>query len=431
MSTSPDTIVLASASPRRRELLTQIGVPHVVLAVDIDESAQPGEAPAALARRLAREKAVAGRMRDGGGRAALGSDTIVVLDGEVYGKPRDAADARRMLGALSGRSHEVMSAVALALPGGGPVRDALSVTEVRMRALAPAEIDAYWRSGEPRDKAGGYAVQGLAAVIRRTSRRQLFWRDGTATVRDRGAARRIRHPSARGDGLMSAEILINVGPGETRGAVLENGVLQEIFIERASRRGIVGNIYKGRVSRVLPGMQAAFVEVGLERTAFLHVDDIEPKAGEATAAAGASRDIRQLLSAGDDVIVQVAKDPLGGKGARLSTSISLPSRLLVYMPRGSGVGVSARIDDEAERSRLRDTILGIVKTGHSGGYIVRTAAVGATPAQLASDLEYLERLWAHVREGSARDPPAISCTRTCRWRPACCATSWPPTFAAC
>lgn len=203
---------------------------------------------------------------------------------------------------------------------------------------------------------------------------------------------------------MSAEILVNVGPGETRGAVLENGVLQEIFIERASRRGIVGNIYRGRVSRVLPGMQAAFVEVGLERTAFLHVDDIEPRTGEAATAPAANRDIRQLLSAGDDVIVQVAKDPIGGKGARLSTSISLPSRLLVYMPRGNGVGVSARIEDEAERSRLRETIIGIVKTGHSGGYIVRTAAVGATQAQLASDLDYLERLWAHVREGSQRVP---------------------------
>ncbi len=201
---------------------------------------------------------------------------------------------------------------------------------------------------------------------------------------------------------MSAEILVNVGPGETRGAVLENGVLQEIFIERASRRGLVGNIYKGRVSRVLPGMQAAFVEVGLERTAFLHVDDIEPSAAEAAAPPVATRDIRQLLSAGDDVIVQVAKDPIGGKGARLSTSISLPSRLLVYMPRGSGVGVSARIEDEAERARLREAIVGIVKTGHSGGYIVRTAAVGATAEQLAADLDYLERLWAHVREGSLR-----------------------------
>lgn len=158
------TIVLASASPRRRELLAQIGVPHEVLAVDIDESALPGEAPAELALRLARGKALAGRERDGGGRAVLGSDTIVVLDGQVFGKPRDADDARRMLAALSGRDHQVMSAVALALPGGA-VRAELSVTEVRMRAIAPAEIDAYWVSGEPLGKAGAYAIQGRGAVF--------------------------------------------------------------------------------------------------------------------------------------------------------------------------------------------------------------------------------------------------------------------------
>jgi hypothetical protein len=330
----------------------------------------------------------------------LGADTSVVIGEVVLGKPATAPESRRMLEQLSGREHRVLSAVTLHGPAGPQSR--LSTTIVRFRRLDDDEIDAYWRSGEPRDKAGGYAVQGLAAGFVEHLAGSYSGVMGLPLFETAALLAEIRHPSARGDGLMSAEILINVGPGETRGAVLENGVLQEIFIERASRRGIVGNIYKGRVSRVLPGMQAAFVEVGLERTAFLHVDDIEPKAGEATAAAGASRDIRQLLSAGDDVIVQVAKDPLGGKGARLSTSISLPSRLLVYMPRGSGVGVSARIDDEAERSRLRDTILGIVKTGHSGGYIVRTAAVGATPAQLASDLEYLERLWAHVREGSAR-----------------------------
>jgi septum formation protein len=165
MTFTPGTLVLASASPRRRELLTQIGVPHAVLAVDIDESALAGEAPAALAVRLAREKALAGRTRDGNRRAVLGSDTIVVLDGEVYGKPRDAGDARRMLSALSGRSHQVMSAVALALPGDGPVSDALNVTEVQMRPIAPAEIDAYWASGEPAGKAGAYAIQGLGAVF--------------------------------------------------------------------------------------------------------------------------------------------------------------------------------------------------------------------------------------------------------------------------
>jgi septum formation protein len=164
MTSTPGTLVLASASPRRRELLTQIAVPHEVVAVDIDESALPGEAPVALALRLAREKAIAGRSRDGGRRAVLGADTIVVLDGQVFGKPRDAADARRMLAALSGRSHLVISAVALALPGGA-VNDALSSTEVQMRPMTGAEIDAYWASGEPSGKAGAYAIQGGGAVF--------------------------------------------------------------------------------------------------------------------------------------------------------------------------------------------------------------------------------------------------------------------------
>jgi septum formation protein len=166
MNIFPGPLLLASASPRRRELLAQIGVAHEVLAVDIDESALPGEAPAALAVRLARAKAVAGRERDGGGRAVLGSDTIVVLDGLVFGKPRDAADARRMLASLSGRSHQVMSAVALAGPGSdGAVHHLLSTTEVQMRTLSPAEIDAYWASGEPEGKAGAYAIQGRGAVF--------------------------------------------------------------------------------------------------------------------------------------------------------------------------------------------------------------------------------------------------------------------------
>jgi septum formation protein len=164
MNSASRTIVLASASPRRRELLTQIGVPHEVLAVDIDESALPGEAPAELALRLARGKALAGQARDGGGRAVLGSDTIVVLEGCVFGKPRDATDARRMLGALSDRTHQVMSAVALALPGGA-VHEALSITEVDMRPIEPEQINTYWASGEPVGKAGAYAIQGLGAVF--------------------------------------------------------------------------------------------------------------------------------------------------------------------------------------------------------------------------------------------------------------------------
>lgn len=200
---------------------------------------------------------------------------------------------------------------------------------------------------------------------------------------------------------MSAEILVNVAPRELRAALLENGVLQEVYIERESRRGLVGNLYLGRVTRVLPGMQAAFVDIGLERTAFLHVDDVWRPSGEGADEAGVT-DIRRLLSAGDEILVQVQKDPLGAKGARLSSYVSLPSRLLVFMPQGSGIGVSARIEDEAERTRLRNALAQIVNAGHAGGYIVRTAAVGATAAQLEADLAYLERLWAHVRARSAR-----------------------------
>lgn len=198
---------------------------------------------------------------------------------------------------------------------------------------------------------------------------------------------------------MSVEIFINIAPRESRAALLEDGVLQEVHIERASRRGIVGNLYKGRVTRVLPGMQAAFVEIGLARTAFLHAHDI---AVDATAAAP---DIRRLVSPGDDLLVQVLKDPMGGKGARLSSLVSLPSRYLVFMPRGSGIGVSARIADEAERQRLREAMQALVAAGHPGGYIVRTAAEGVDAARLAADLGYLERLWAQVGERSLRAAP--------------------------
>ena len=166
MNRHAPTIVLASASPRRRELLAQIGVPHVVLAVDMDESPLRDETPAALATRLAHSKAIAGRARDGGARAALGADTVVVLDGQVFGKPEDAADARRMLQALSGRAHRVLTAIALALPGlDAPVLERISDTEVHMRAITIAEIDAYWASGEPAGKAGAYAIQGRGAVF--------------------------------------------------------------------------------------------------------------------------------------------------------------------------------------------------------------------------------------------------------------------------
>ena len=198
---------------------------------------------------------------------------------------------------------------------------------------------------------------------------------------------------------MSTEIVVNVSPRETRAALLENGVLQELFVERASRRGLVGNIYKGRVSRVLPGMQAAFIDIGLERTAFLHVSDIvQPADAEGAGDAPRTDSIRELVGEGDDLLVQVLKDPLGTKGARLTTFVTIPSRYLVYMPFGHGVGVSARIENEAERQRLRDAMQAYMPAGGTGGYIVRTAAEGATGEALRADMLFLRKLWDVLTE---------------------------------
>jgi len=158
-----NTIVLASASPRRRELLQQLGVPHEVLAVDVDETPLAGESARDLVTRLALAKARAGLARDGGSRPVLGSDTAVVVDGEIHGKPVDRSDGLRMLAALSARTHQVMTAVAL-VDGAGAYQ-ALSCTDVTMRHITPAEAAAYWETGEPLGKAGGYAIQGRGAMF--------------------------------------------------------------------------------------------------------------------------------------------------------------------------------------------------------------------------------------------------------------------------
>ncbi|MDX1498350.1 MAG: ribonuclease G [Woeseiaceae bacterium] len=196
------------------------------------------------------------------------------------------------------------------------------------------------------------------------------------------------------------EILINVTPSEVRAALLENGILQEVHIERAARRGVISNIYKGRVTRVLPGMQAAFVEIGLERTAFLHVSDIVRRDNGA-AAEPEVPNIRDIVREGDELLVQVVKDPLGNKGARLTTFITLPARHLVLLPTGEGVGVSARIEDEEERERLRALVGSLLEeAGLACGAIVRTAAEGANGRLLAADLRYLARLAQAIRERS-------------------------------
>jgi ribonuclease G len=198
---------------------------------------------------------------------------------------------------------------------------------------------------------------------------------------------------------VTTELVVNVSPRETRAALLENGVLQELFVERASRRGLAGNIYKGRVSRVLPGMQAAFIDIGLERTAFLHVSDIvQPADAEGAGDAPRTDSIRELVGEGADILVQVLKDPLGTKGARLTTFVTIPSRCLVYMPFGNGVGVSARIENEAERQRLRETLQAWMPPGNGGGYIVRTAAEGASGEALRADMMFLHKLWELITE---------------------------------
>src|SRR6185436_2839655 len=202
---------------------------------------------------------------------------------------------------------------------------------------------------------------------------------------------------------VTTEILINVAPRENRAALIENGVLTELFVERQSRRGIVSNLYKGRVQRVLPGMQAAFIDVGLERTAFLHAADIAAPNPESTLiGAPSGEDIRSLVKEGDDILVQVVKDPMGTKGARLTTFVALPSRLMVYMPRGDGIGVSARIEDEAERTRLKQLVTEAMPQPISGGYIVRTAAQGANCEGIREDIQYLSRLWQHVKDRGLR-----------------------------
>lgn len=197
---------------------------------------------------------------------------------------------------------------------------------------------------------------------------------------------------------MGQEILINVTPQETRVAVLEQGIAQELHIERTSSLGIVGNIYRGKVCRVLPGMQSAFVEIGLQRAAFLHVADImechiegEPQT---------ERLIQDVLREGQSIIVQVIKEPIGTKGARLTTEISIAGRFLVFLPHQDHIGVSQRIEDETEREMLRNRLLGLLPEKRSGGFIIRTMSEAASDQELLADIEYLQKVWTKIKADS-------------------------------
>ncbi|MFA5679507.1 MAG: ribonuclease G [Pseudomonas sp.] len=194
---------------------------------------------------------------------------------------------------------------------------------------------------------------------------------------------------------MNAEILVNFTPMETRVALVENGVVQEVAVARSQRRGLVGNIYKGKVIRVLPGMQAAFVDIGLGKAGFLHADDM--RSGDQS---GPTPDVRQLLREGQKVVVQVIKDPIGSKGARLTSQLSVSSRYLVFMPEVDHIGISQRIESEDERTRLREALDTILADQDSArrGYILRTAAEGATLEDLRADVHFLDRIWRLVQE---------------------------------
>ena len=197
---------------------------------------------------------------------------------------------------------------------------------------------------------------------------------------------------------MSEEVLINVTPQETRVAITGAGVVQELLIERAASRGLVGNIYVGRVARVLPGMQSAFVEIGLERAAFLHVGDIWNR-GE--------QPIERILAEGQPVLAQVLKDPIGTKGARLSTQVSLAGRLLVYLPGDPHIGISQKIGDETGRAALRERLRELLPADEKGGFIVRTLAESASEEELRADIAYLRQLWSAIRERSLGAQPPL------------------------
>ena len=200
---------------------------------------------------------------------------------------------------------------------------------------------------------------------------------------------------------ISEEILINITPEETRVAIVENGVLQEVCIERQRSRGIVGNIYKGKVNRVLPGMEAAFVDIGLEKAGFLHVSDIDlGKNAVDQDNSNTLPSINELLREGQTLLVQVSKDPMGTKGARLTTSISVPSRYIVYMPNTSMIGISTKIEDECERERLRGLLEQCMAKNQIGGCIVRTAAEAVDEEELQRDVNFLSKLWGSLLEFS-------------------------------
>ena len=339
----------------------------------------------------------------------LAADTTVALGRRILGKPRDAADATAMLSALSARTHRVLTAVAVAT--GRRDLFALSVSRVHFAALSATDVNAYVAGGEPFGKAGAYAIQGGAAawIERIEGSYTVSW--ACHCTRPHGCC--VRPRSSSESSVCMQDILINWTPQETRVAVVENGAVQELHIERALGRGRVGNIYQGKVARVLPGMQSAFVDIGLERAAFLHVADLHagfaPQGNGGNGGSGnAPPPIERLVFEGQALTVQVVKDPIGTKGARLSTQISLAGRMLVHLPQDNHIGISQKIGSPDLREQLRQRMAALVgkpEEGGGGGFILRTNAEEASDTELGDDVGYLRKTWAAVRERAYVSPP--------------------------
>ena len=211
---------------------------------------------------------------------------------------------------------------------------------------------------------------------------------------------------------MQQDILINWSPQETRVAIVETGAVQELHVERTLERGLVGNVYLGKVARVLPGMQSAFIDIGLERAAFLHVADlmssVAARHADDKGEPAPAVPIEKQVFEGQSLLVQVIKDPIGTKGARLSSQISIAGRLLVFLPQDQHIGVSQKIpfeQREALRQRLQNLAEATAPDGKTGGFILRTNGEDASDAELSEDIAYLRKTWARIKEASTRLPP--------------------------
>ena len=220
---------------------------------------------------------------------------------------------------------------------------------------------------------------------------------------------------------LSQDILINWAPQETRVAIIESGAVQELHVERTLERGLVGNIYVGKVVRVLPGMQSAFIDIGLDRAAFLHVADLMPniaakhaaprdkaEAGGKVLQPDAVQPIERQIFEGQALMVQVLKDPIGTKGARLTAQISIAGRLLVFLPQDNHIGVSQKIPP-AQREALRQRVTALATPADgspTGGFILRTNAEDASDEELKDDIAYLRKTWQRIKDAATRQPPA-------------------------